>query len=234
MAHPVAKATLRCAITLSVITWGTISLAAEQGAAAPDISGVWQVAHYERSIRTAEGRLPPLKPEAKKVYEQNLIERKPLKPRADMSRCVPPGVPRVMWAPKPMLILQTPRKITFVHEYQHLLRHIYMNEPMPPADDLDPTYMGESRGKWDGDTLVVETMGLNDKTVLDRDGMPHSAALHVTERLRLIDGGKRLEDRVQIDDPEIFLTPWAARVVFERKPGMELSEYNCVLRYEEF
>jgi len=200
----------------------------------PDLSGVWQVTKYEPSIRTAEGKAPPLKPEARKMYERNLVARKQLKPRADLSRCVPPGTPRAMWAPQPILILQTPRKITLVHEYQHLLRHIYMDEPLPAAADVDPSYMGESVGRWEGETLVVETIGVNDKTFLDRDGMPHSAAMHVTERLRLIDGGKRLEDRVTIDDPDTFTAPWTARVVFERKPGVELAEYNCVLKYEEF
>lgn len=199
-----------------------------------DFTGVWQVGRYERSLRTVEGKPPPLKDAAKKVYEQNVVARKKLKPRTDMSRCVPPGIPRAMWAPLPMMILQTPRKVTFVHEYQHLLRHVYMDEPLPAAEDLDPSYMGESRGRWDGDTLVVETLGFNDKTVLDRAGLPHGAGMRVTERLRLIDDGKRLEDLVTIDDSATFTAPWTARVVFERKTGVELKEYNCVLKYEEF
>lgn len=201
---------------------------------APDLSGLWQVARYERSIRTVDGKLPPLTAEAAKRYKENKVARKALKPRSDMSRCVPPGTPRVMWAPFPMMILQTARKITFVHEYQHLLRHVYMDEPLPAAEDVDPTHMGESVGRWEGDTLVIETIGVNDQTFLDRDGMPHSAAMRVTERLRLIDGGRRLENLVQIADPETFSAPWTARVVFERKPGVELKEYNCVLKYEEF
>jgi hypothetical protein len=203
-------------------------------AATPDLSGVWQVSRYEHSIRTMEGGLPPLTAEANKIYQSNLAARKQLKPRSDMSRCVPPGTPRVMWAPFPMMILQTARKITFVHEYQHLLRHIYMDEPLPAADDVDPTYMGESVGHWEGDTLVIDTIGINDKTVLDRDGMPHSAGMRVTERLRLIDGGRRLEDQVRIDDPATFRSPWTARVLFERKSNVQLREYNCVLKYEEF
>jgi hypothetical protein len=218
---------------LAVILTLAAAAAASAGGA-PDLSGTWQVTKYEPSIRTVEGKAPPLTAEARKVYEQNLAARKQLKPRADLSRCVPPGTPRAMWAPLPILILQTPRKITFVHEYQHLLRHIYMDEPLPAAADVDPSYMGESVGRWEGDTLVIETIGVNDKTFLDRDGMPHSAAMRVTERLRLIDGGQRLEERVTIDDPQTYTAPWTARLVFERKPGVQLSEYNCVLKYEEF
>jgi hypothetical protein len=200
----------------------------------PDLSGVWQVASYERSIRTVDGKMPPLRPEARKVYEGNIVARKHLKPREDMTRCVPPGTPRVLWAPFPVQIVQTARKVFWLHEYQHLIRHVYLNEPLPKPDDIDPSFMGQSVGRWEGDTLVIETIGFNDKTVLDRDGMPHSPEMRVTERVRLIDGGKRLEDRVTIDDPKTFTAPWTARVVFARKPGVDLKEYHCVLTYEEF
>jgi hypothetical protein len=231
MAKPATRAMLALCAVASVSTAFADSTPPQ---AAPDISGVWQVARYERSIRTVDGKVPPLKAEARKVYEQNLLSRKKLKPREDMSRCVPPGTPRVMWAPQPLMILQTARKITLVHEYQHLLRHIYLNEPLPAAAEVETSYMGSSVGRWEGDTLVVETIGLYGTTVLDRDGMPHSEAMRVTERLRLIDNGKRLEDRVTIDDPETYTAPWTARVVLERRPGVELAEYHCVLKHEEF
>jgi len=200
----------------------------------PDLSGVWQIAKYEPSIRTVDGKLPPLRPEARKMYEHNVVARKKLKPREDLTRCVPPGTPRVLWAPFPVQIAQTQRKVFWIHEYQHLIRHVYLDEPVPAPDDIDPSFMGQSVGHWDGDTLVIETLGFNDKTVLDRDGMPHSPEMHVTERVRLLDGGKRLEDRVTIDDAKTFTAPWTARVVFERKAGVELKEYHCVLKYEEY
>jgi hypothetical protein len=109
-----------------------------------------------------------------------------------------------------------------------------MDEPLPDPADIDPAFMGESVGRWDGNTLVIETIGFNDKTVLDRDGMPHSKAMRVTERLRLIDDGKRLENLVTIDDPQTFSEPWTTRVVLDRKPKVRLKEYNCVLLHEEF
>ena len=203
------------------------------GVGAPDISGVWQVVKYEKSIRTVDGKKPPLKPEALEKYERNLKERKDLRPKNDMARCVPNGTPRIMWNPKPMMILQTPRKVTFVHEYQHLLRHVYMDEPAPKLEDVDSSFMGESAGRWEGETLVIETVGLNDQTVLDRSGLPHSKSLRVTERLRVLNGGKRLEDLVTIDDPETFTEPWTTRVIFQRKPGLELKEYHCTLVHED-
>lgn len=223
---------------VTCLLFGTISVSALANdapkTAPPDISGVWQIDKYERAIRSVNGKRPPLKPEAEAVYRRNVEERKTLKPKEDLSRCVPPGTPRILWAPFPVMILQTARKITMVHEYQHILRHVYLDEPLPELEDIDPSFMGESVGHWDGDTLVIETAGVNDQTVLDREGMPHSAAMRVTERLRLIDGGKRLEDVVTIDDPQTFTVPWSARVVFERKPGVTLKEYNCVARHEEF
>jgi hypothetical protein len=201
----------------------------------PELSGIWQVTGYERSIRTVDGKMPPLRPEAKKVYEHNIAARKQLKPREDLTRCVPPGIPRALWAPLPIQIVQTARKVFWLHEYQHLIRHVYLDESLPKLEDMDPSWMGESVGHWDGDTLVIETQGFNGKTFLDRDGMPHSDQMRVTERVRLIDGGKHLEDRVTIDDPKTFTAPWTARVVFERKPGVEVSaEYHCVLKYEEY
>jgi hypothetical protein len=201
----------------------------------PDISGLWQITKYTRSIRTVDGKLPPLKPEAKKLYEENLKKLKGLKPKNDMSRCVPPGTPRMMWSPGPLMVLQTTRKVTLVQEYHHQMRHIYLNEPLANPDDVDPSFMGVSVGRWDGDTLVIESLGVHDKVTLDRDGMPHSTTMKVTERLRLIDGGKRLEDLVTIDDAEMYTQPWTARVVFERtKPGVEFQEYNCLQKYEDF
>ena len=221
-------ATLACVPTLAAAD------AAATSARAPDISGVWQVTKYERAIRTIDGKRPPLQSQAVAVYEKNVAARKSLKPKQDMARCVPVGTPRIMWAPQPMMILQTARKISFVHEYQHLLRHIYMDEALPALADIDPTFMGESVGRWEGDTLVIETLGVNTQTVLDREGMPHSAAMKVTERVRLIDGGRRLEDVVSIDDPQTFTAPWSARVVLEHKRGVQLKEYNCVSLHEEF
>lgn len=232
------RASLR-KMSVATLAFSFAMLAAAQVASAadklPELSGIWQVVGYERSIRTVDGKMPPLRPEAKKVYEQNLVARKQLKPREDLTRCVPPGTPRVLWAPFPIQIVQTARKVFWLHEYQHLIRHVYLDEKLPKLEDMDPSFMGESVGHWDGDTLVIETMGFNAKTFLDRDGMPHSDQMRVTERVRLIDGGKRLEDRVTIDDPKTFTAPWTARVVFERKPGVELSaEYHCVLKYEEY
>jgi len=204
------------------------------GRVAPDISGVWQVTEYKPGVRTLDGAVPPLRPEAMQTYQSNLVKYAELPPREDMTRCVPPGTPRINFAPFPLMIVETERKITFIYEYQHILRHIYMDEDLPDRDQLDFTYIGDSAGRWEGDTLVIQTAGFNDLTRLDREGMPHSENMHLTEHIRLIDGGRRLENVMTIDDPETFTAPWSTRLVYERKPGVELEEYNCWLKYEDY
>jgi hypothetical protein len=205
-----------------------------QAQQAPKIAGTWQVTEYQPGIRTEDGQLPPLTAEGKALYEQNLAARRELPPREDMSRCVPSGMPRAMWAPLPLLIVQTDRKISIIQEYHHQLRHIYMDEPVPSLDDIELSYMGESVGHWDGDTLVIETIGLHRNTVLDREGLPHSRDMRITERLRLLDGGRQLENVVSFEDPQLYSQPWTSRLVYDSKPGVQLKEYNCLALYEDF
>lgn len=199
----------------------------------PDIGGIWQLTNYTTGVRTVDGQLPPLTDEGKAAYAANLAAREQMKPREDMSRCVPSGTPRAMFAPNPLMILQTARKITLVQEYQHQLRHIYMDEPVPDSDAIELSFTGESVGHWEGDTLVIDTIGLHRDTVLDREGMPHTTDMSIKERLRLIEGGKQLEVVMSFTDPAYYSAPWTTRIVFDSKPGVELTEYNCLGRYED-
>lgn len=199
----------------------------------PYIAGVWQVTEYHTGIRTLDGKIPPLTEAGRAAYEKNLVERRGLKPRNDMTRCVPSGTPRVMGAPLPMMILQTARKITFIQEYHHQLRHIYLDEPLPAREDIELSFMGESVGRWDGETLVIETFALHPDTVLDREGLPKTTDMHIEERLRLIDNGQRLENLMTFTDPEMYTQPWSTRYLYERKAGVQLKEYNCLERYED-
>ncbi|HJT89655.1 MAG TPA: hypothetical protein VJ732_17420, partial [Bryobacteraceae bacterium] len=92
--------------------------------------------------------------------------------------------------------------------------------------DPNPTFFGESVGRWDGDTLVVDVIGFNDKSWLDAAGNPHSDALHLIERYRLTDP-RHLEYEVTVDDPKIYTRPWKSTMIFTRKPEWELLEYSC-------
>ncbi len=212
---------------LAVAALATPALAAP-ALAAPDISGPWKLDRpFQASILTAEGKTPPLKPEAQSVYRERIAARRAGKTKDGVEVCLPPGTPRILWADRPMVILQQADKITFVHEYQHTFRHIYLDEALPPAEEIDPTFGGTSAGRWDGDVLVIETVGFNQHTQLDQAGLPHSPDMKVTERLRLVQGGRRLEDTVTIDDPATYRAPWTTRVTFARAPGTALKEDIC-------
>jgi hypothetical protein len=138
--------------------------------------------------------------------------------------CLPEGIPRFMFVPVPMEIFQVPTRVVIIREGVQAMRQIYMNRQH--RDDLYPTYSGDSIGKWEGDTLVVDTIGLNDKTWLDAVGLPHSEKMHVVERIHRVDHDTLVDD-MTIEDPEAYTKPFTAQQVYKLKPGWEVQEYVC-------
>ncbi len=125
------------------------------------------------------------------------------------SRCWMTGVPTYLLNPaQPTFILQEPKKITMMWQMDQQVRHIYMNAPH--SANPKPSWYGESVGHYEGDTLVVDTIGMNDKTYVDNYRTPHTDKLRVVERFRLIDNGMTLEVNVHVEDPGAFTTPWNA------------------------
>ena len=139
--------------------------------------------------------------------------------------CLPPGMPRILLMPFPIKIVQLPDEIIMLFEYDHFQRQIFLNREEHPKD-LKPTYMGHSIGRWEGDALVVETVGLTDKSWLDQIGHPHSNVLRVTERIRRTDH-ETLVDDLTIDDSKDYTKPWNGQQVFKLRPGWQLLEYVC-------
>jgi len=139
--------------------------------------------------------------------------------------CFPPGVPRVYLHPFPLQIVQIPGQVTMLYEYDNLSRRIY-TDGQPHNTDLPPTWMGDSIGKWEGDTLIVDTINFNDKTWLDRIGHPHSAALHLVERFRRVDP-TNLQIELTIEDPKAYTKPWTAHLFYQLQPGWKLLEQFC-------
>ena len=141
--------------------------------------------------------------------------------------CDPTGVPRVDLTERPIEIVQTPDEIYIFYEEDHSWRQIYLDgRPLPK--DPDSSYLGYSVGKWEGDTLVVDTIGLNDMTWLDGAGHPHSDALHVVERLRRA-ASDTLQITITIEDPKAYSKPWTSPArTFQPKQGYELTEDYCV------
>ncbi len=195
-----------------------------QSSHAPDISGVWMGNPNTITFSVAD---PPMKPWAKAKFQS----AKPgYGPRATPNSedpilsCTPPGVPRIMIMPFPIQIIQLPGQVIMIFEYDHYIREINLNRQHPK--DFAPTWMGDSIGKWDGDTLVVDTVGLNDKTWLDQVGHPHSSSLHVIERIRRLDHDT-VEDQITIDDPGAYTSTWTGRQTYKFRPGWQIKEYVC-------
>jgi hypothetical protein len=139
--------------------------------------------------------------------------------------CLPPGLPRANNVSLfPIQIVQTPQQIVFLYEYMSMFRVIPLNAKHP--DDLIPSYMGNSVGRWEGDTLVVDVIGFNDKTWLAGTGTFHSDALHITERYTRVDKDQITYD-VIMEDPNVLTKPWTLRSTLMLREGTRLQEYVC-------
>jgi hypothetical protein len=142
-----------------------------------------------------------------------------------ITKCYPPGVPRIYLQPFPLQIVQTPKEVILLYEYDHTVRQVFTDGRKHP-DDLTPTYMGDSIGHWDGDTLVVDTIGFNDKTWLDRAGRPHSDQLHVIERFQRMNQND-LELDITMEDPKALAKPWDAHIGFQLHADWTIEEQVC-------
>ena len=198
-------------------------------AAPPDLFQVWKLPKAIWTLKTADGKTPPLNAAGKALYERRIAARAAGKPIDDgVTSCLPHGYPRLLLSPYPFRIYQKPQFVAFVHELHHVHRIAYLGEKNEPVESLDPAYMGYPVANYEGDRLVVTSNGFNEKTTLDRSGLPHGAGLKLTESWGLIDGGKRLEAVVTIEDAQYYEKPWTARVVFDKgDPDTQFAEYAC-------
>jgi len=140
-------------------------------------------------------------------------------------KCYPPGVPRIYLFNFPMEIFQVPGRVLIVHEFGHFIRQIW-TDGRPHPKDPNPTWMGDSIGKWEGDTLVVDTIGFNDKTWIDQVGHPHSDQLHLVERMHRV-APDMLQIDFTFDDPKAYTKPWTGTKKFKLRPDWHISEYIC-------
>jgi hypothetical protein len=211
----------------------------------PDFSGIWQVmntAAWDIQDHTAQKGVPagvgvvigneiPYKPEALAKKRENYANRTTADPE---SKCYLPGVPRIMYMPYPFQIFQKPDQITMLFEYVHATRAIYTNGTQHPPGHID-WWMGDSRGRWEGDTLVVDIVHFNDQTWFDRAGNFHSEQLHLVERFTPLDRD-HITYEVTIEDPKVFTGPWRMSMVLyrHREPNAQLLEYECFSFDNEF
>ena len=191
-----------------------------------DLSGVWFIRSYNRQINATTGRVPDLTPLGKAERDKRVQAEKEGAPIADASAyCWPHGVPRVMNSPYPIQLIQKPDEIVIVHEVAHNVRHIYMN--VPHSNPVKTAFMGESVGHWEGDTLVIDTLGVDPRTWIDEVGLIHGPKLHTVERIRKVEDGHALENEVMIDDPDYYPHPWYMRDTYAWRPDLRIAEYSC-------
>jgi len=187
----------------------------------PDFNGLWGTDrnfYLDIAGSLKKGETLPLQPWAEKATKERLSKDDP------EANCLPAGVPRM--TPYPWRIVQQPTYIFFLFEGNiHTYRQIFMDGRKHP-DDPDPTWYGHSTGRWDGDTLVVDTIGFNDKFWFDFAGHPHTEKLHTTERFRRPDFS-HLDLEVVIDDPGAYTKPFTMYGHTTLSPNGEIMEYVC-------
>ena len=192
----------------------------------PDLSGVWRAIHdrYLTNL-AADGIRVPFLPQAAAEYKKRQANRGKGRPS---DRCLPRGVPSAMLArDRPWKIVQTPAAITLLFDDSLHFRQIFTDGRGFPEDPA-PTWFGYSIARWEGETLVAETIGLNTETWLDDGGHPHTEALRATERFRRPTVGTMSID-ITIDDSKAYTKPWTATVRFELRPDAELGEHVCAV-----
>jgi len=172
---------------------------------------------------------PPLKAQYKAGYEarRKAVQEaeaagKPL--YTHYTACIPDGMPAMMMAMFPMEVLQTPGQITIIQEAYNQVRRIYMGAELPAFEDAEPLFWGHSSGRWEGDTLVVTTLGIKD-SVRFRD-VPHSNQMRIVERIRML-SPDMMEDVVTVTDPVYLEGPWTWKWMYKRMPGYKMLEYVC-------
>lgn len=140
--------------------------------------------------------------------------------------CLPPGFPRLLDTPFPLEFIIEPHRTTILFEAWGQTRRIWTDGRGHPADP-DPSYNGHSIGHWEGDTLVIDTVGMRGDTNFDVTGAPHSDRIHVMERMRKRDANT-IEDRIVVDDPIAFTHPWTVTRTYTRQPGWQIAEHVCL------
>ena len=162
---------------------------------------------------------PPFTPAAKARFES-------LRPQDDPgARCTESGTPRIMISPYPIQVVALDNHILLVSEFNHVVRRIWTDQKEFP-EDPDPSFYGHNVVTWDGDVMVVESIGFNGKNYLDPAGDPMSDALRLKERWRLRDKDT-LEIEFTFDDPKNFTRPWTSVQTYKREPNLRLGEFAC-------
>ncbi len=226
--------TLKISIAALLVFAPTIGHA--QSAKPPDLTGVWGI--YRGGPGADPKFRPPapgplvLKPEYDKPYQARRAEESAAAQRGEQldntsARCIPYGVPTMMAiAIYPIEIIQTPKQVTIISEAFSEVRRVYLDRPQWKIEDVAPGYYGRSVGHWEGDTLVIDTVGIK-PSVSGYRGIPHSPQMRVTDRIRML-SPEILHDQITIEDPVVLEKPVVYTIAFKRMaPDYEMVEFVC-------
>ena len=192
----------------------------------PDLSGFWlpedPVKHLLNLAADMKAEEVPLTPWARGLYNERIENNSKDHPGV---RCLPSGIPEKDNIPDGLKLVQTEDLVLLLHESRTIYRQIFTDgRPLPK--NAQPTWMGYSIGRWDNDTLVVDTIGQNGRTWLDMRGLPGTEALHVTERFSRPRIG-HMDIDVTIDDPQAYTKPWSVKLAWRLLPDTDLIESIC-------
>jgi hypothetical protein len=203
----------------------------------PDLSGIWQVLNTaawniqdHQAMKgvpagqgVVEGNELPYLPEALAKRNENFKNRLTADPE---TRCFQPGVPRIMYMPYPFQIVQTPTYIGLLFEYVHTTRHMRFNSDHPEGPI--EWALGDTRARWEGDTLVTDVIHFNAETWFDRAGNFHSDAMHLVERFTMLDRD-HINYEVTVEDPKVFSRPWKMSMPLYRRieRNLQILDYEC-------
>ena len=254
MRTPCSVRVTQAASVLAMLLSSAISAAAQQAYKAPkgpdghpNLSGIWQAMNsanwdlQDHAARTGlvvaagtltadpggpgvvEGGEIPYLPAALEQKKKNFENRLTLDPEI---RCYLPGIPRAHYMPYPFQIFHSAKAVFFAYQYGGAVRNIFLKDPGPAPSD---TWMGQSAGRWDGDTFVIENTGFDERTWFDRAGNYHSDELKVTERFTFT-GPDTLSYEATIQDPKVFSRPWKIKMPLYRhvEKNARLMEFKCV------
>lgn len=218
--------TRSCAGVLGMVAALSVGLGAAQAQSDPrNLEGTW--ANLPTNSPFLIGDDLPYKPEGQNLAADRIAAFRAGKTIANAHlTCRPTGV-QGFTAPKgPVLVVRTKTELVFISQEDREVRRIFMNETEHPKG-LHPTYSGHSIGHWEGNTLVVDTVGFNAYGILDEAGNPHSENMHLVERFTLSDDGKTLTNELTVTDPTFYTAPFTRKRVWTRNPGVKLLDYDC-------
>ena len=230
----------RRAFTLFGALSGAVALTRRRpccaGAQAPTIEGAWG-RYTARPGQPVDPRFtappeeaPQLKPAQKAAYDELRKKERESDARGEplagtSVACLPDGMPQMMSAIYPLEILINPGRVTITEEAYNQTRRVWLNEAQIPIADAEPLFYGHSVGRWEGETLVIDTVGIKQGVRGYRD-VPHSAQMRIRERIRLV-APDVMHDQITIEDPVILEKPWTFTFAYRRMPGYKMLEYVC-------